>query len=431
MPLKAGKEEYNDYMYNFIDNICKNIGPRLATKPEEHECVKVIEDELSKYCDETFTQDFKTGYLAYPRGLLSWGGGLCMIGFFFLFTIIPWLCAVLSITGLFLALTELMFLKDYLDVFYPKAMSKNVFGRIKPTSGEPKKYLIFGGHSDSAFEFPMAKKGVDVMQRRMFFAIGLGIFGIFWSILKTIIPCAFGCFYTGTFFSLNPLDVVFFCIFVPWFIYFLTVYFGMFGSKMVEGANDNLSGVSVACAIAKYLKDNPEARPKNVEILVGSFGAEEVGQRGSRAFVRQTSKEILENSYTVVLESVGGGTGVGILKAETMYLMANKKFPFIHPIKHDPEVYNRLYKGFEKCKEKKKGLPPITLAEAKFAGTDAVRFSEKGYPACAIVCALIETYFLKNWHSFEDVPENLNKNMMNFVLNIVLEFIELIDKEYD
>ncbi|MHA1263629.1 MAG: M28 family metallopeptidase [Candidatus Helarchaeota archaeon] len=430
MPSLKADKEYSDYMYNFIDNICKNIGPRLATKPEEHKCIEVIEKELSQYCDETFTQEFKTAYLAYPRGLLRWGGGLCMIGFFFLFTVIPWLCAVLSITGLFLAITELLFLKDYLDIFYDKGISKNVFGRIKPSSGTPKKYLIFGGHSDSALELPFAKLGVDAMQRRMFLAIGLGIFGILWSIIKVVIPCAFGCVIIHPFFLISVLDIVFICIFIPWFIFFLYIYFGFFGSQMVEGANDNLSGVAVACAIAKYLKD-VGYRPKNVEILCGSFGAEEAGQRGSRAFVEQTPKEILDNSYTVVLESVGGGEGVGILKAETMYLTVNKKFPFIHPIRHDPEVYDRVYKAYEKCHEKKKGLPPLQLAEAKFAGTDAVRFSEKGYPACAIVAGLITTFFLKNWHSPEDVPENLNKEIMHFVLNIALEFIELVDNELD
>ncbi|MHA1131064.1 MAG: M20/M25/M40 family metallo-hydrolase [Candidatus Helarchaeota archaeon] len=430
MPLKAGKE-YDDYMFNFIDSICKNIGPRLATKPEEHKCIKFIGEELDKTCDETFTQEFKTSFLAYPRGLLRWGGGLCMIGFFFLFTIIPWLCAVICITGLFLAITELLFLKEYLDIFYKKGISKNIFGRIKPKSGEPKKYLIFGGHSDSAFELPFAKLGVDAMQRRMFGAIGLGIFAILWSIIKTIVPCAFSCLVIHPFFSLNWLDIGFLCVFFPWFAFFLYIYFGFFGSELVEGANDNLSGCAVACAIAKYFKDHEEERPNNVEIICGSFGAEEVGQRGSKAFIKQIPEEILDNSYTVVLESVGGGEGVGILKAETMYLTTSRKFPFIHPIMHHPDVYNRVHEAYLKCKEKKKGLPPVQLAEAKFAGTDAMRFSEKNVPACAIVAGLITTFFLKNWHSPEDTPENLNKHIMNFVLNISLEFIDLVDKEYE
>lgn len=428
MPLKADKE-YSEYMVNFIKDICDNIGPRLATKKAEHEGLDRIHQEIDNYCDESFTQEFKTAYLAYPRGLVRWGGGLCTIGFFFLFTSLPYICTFMCLLGLFFAVTELLFLKEYLDIFYSKGISKNVFGIIKPKVAEaPKKYLIFGGHSDSAIELPFAKLGVPSMQKRLYGAIALGIFAIFWSIVKLILGLTPVLSYS--IFSISWMDIIFFIPFVPWFIFFLNILFRFFGSQIVQGANDNLSGVSVAMAIAKFISQE-ENRPKNIAVICGSFGAEEAGQRGSKAFVKQTSKEILDNSYSVVLESCGGGDGVGILSAETMYLTVDRKFPFIHPIRHHPDVYNRMNAAFEKTREKKKGLPPTELVEAKFAGTDAVRFSEKGFPACAIVGGGIKTMFIKNWHSLEDTPENLDKNIMNHVLNICLEFIELVDKEYD
>ena len=418
-------------MYNFIKDICDNIGPRLATKKEEHEGLGVIQKELSNYCDETFTQEFKTAYLAYPRGLVRWGGGLCTIGFFFLFTYLPYICTIMCSLGLFFAVTELLFLKEYLDIFYAKGISKNVFGIVKPKAVEtPKKYLIFGGHSDSAIELPYAKLGVPSMQKRLYGAIALGIFAIIWSIIKLILLGTLTPLISYSIFSINLMDIILFVPFVPWFIFFLNILFRFFGSQIVKGANDNLSGVAVAMAISRFISQE-ENRPNNIAVICGSFGAEEAGQRGSKAFVKQTSKEILDNSYTVVVESCGGGDGVGILSAETMYLTINSKFPFIHPIRHHPDVYNRMNAAFEKTREKKKGLPPTEVVAAKFAGTDAVRFTEKGFPACAIVGGGIKTLFIKNWHSLEDTPENLDKNIMNHVLNICLEFIELVDKEYD
>jgi len=430
MPLKADKE-YSEYMVNFITEICDKIGPRLATQKEEHACIDVINKELGKYCKETFTQEFKTAFLAYPRGLVRWGGGLCTMGFFFLFTTLPYICTILGLVGLFIVISELLFLKEYLDIVYKKGISKNIFGIINPKKATtPKKYLIFGGHSDSAIELPYAKLGVKSMQKRLYGAIALGIFAILWSIIKIFLLGILAPVVSYSIFNLNWMDIILIIPFVPWFIFFLNILFRFFGSKLVKGANDNLSGVAVSCAIAKFLSQE-ENRPNNVAVICGSFGAEEAGQRGSKAFVKQTSKEILQNSYTVVVESCGGGNGVGILSAETMYLTVNGKFPFIHPITHNPEVYNRMYKGFEKAREKRKGLPPTELVAAKFAGTDAVRFSEKGLPACAIVGGGIETLFIKNWHSLDDSPENLDKNIMNHVLNICLEFVELVDKEYD
>ncbi|MHA1270614.1 MAG: M28 family metallopeptidase [Candidatus Helarchaeota archaeon] len=435
---KAGKE-YKNQMYNFVEYICKNIGPRLATKKEEHDAINYIKDELDKVCDETFTQEFKTAFTAYPRGLVRFGGGMCLISFIFLFTIIPILTAILSLIGLLAAVGELLFLKSSIDIFYKKGISKNVFGKIKPkNTSKPKKYLIFGGHSDSAFELPFAKKGVPAMQRRLYGAIALGVVAILWAIIKTVIIILnVNIFTIGflpilgvNFFNLNLMDIILLAPFIIWLIFFLQVLFKFFGKELVEGANDNLSGVSVAVAIAKYLNED-DNKPRNIEVWCGSFGSEEAGQRGSRAFVQQTPKEILENSYSVILESVGGGEGIGILKAETMYLTINKKFPFIHPIIHDPDVYDRIYNAYEIAKTKKKGFPLCDLFIAKFAGTDAVRFSEKGYKSCAMVGGGIETKFIKNWHSFEDRPENLNKDLMKAVLDICLEFIELVDKEYD
>lgn len=435
---KAGKE-YKEYMYNFVDYICKYIGPRLATRDEEHKAINYIKEELDKSCDETFTQDFKTAYTAYPRGLVRFGGGMCLISFFFLFTGFPFITILLSLIGLLSAITELLFLKSTIDIFYKKGTSRNIFGKIKPkNSGDPKLYLIFGGHSDSAFELPYAKKGVPAMQHRLYGAIALGVFAIIWALIKTFIILFNIQIFTISgipilgfnLFNINLMDFILLTPFIIWLIYFLQILFRFFGKNIVKGANDNLSGVSVSVAIAKYL-NKEENRPKNIEVWCGSFGAEEAGQRGSRAFVQQTPKKVLNNSYSIILESVGGGEGIGILKAETMYLTINKKFPFIHPIIHSPDVYDRLYKAYGIAKSKKKGFPISELVIAKFAGTDAVRFSEKGYKSCAIVGGGIETKFIKNWHSLDDVPENLNKDLMKAVLNICLEFIELVDKEYD
>ncbi|NVM30530.1 MAG: M20/M25/M40 family metallo-hydrolase [Candidatus Helarchaeota archaeon] len=430
MPLKAG-EDYTEYMFNFIDDVCKNIGPRLATKPEEHQCIEIIGKELEKYSDETFTQEFRTSYLAYPRGEMRWAVGLILIGLFFIFTIIPWVYIILCSLGLFFFLSEFIFLKEYLDIFYDKGISKNIFGRIKSRSGEPKKYLIFGGHSDSAIDLPMARKGIPTLVRRIYIAIGFAILVLIWSIVKTIVPGALGNVINHPFFNFTILDFVFLVPFIPYLAYFvITLLFQMFGSEIVQGANDNLSGCAVALAIAKYLSQE-ENRPKNIEVICGSFGAEEAGQRGSKAFVRQTSKEILDNCYMVATESCGGGNAAGILDGELMYMMVTRKFPFIKPIRHDPEVYERLYEGYKRCKKKMKGLPPTEIVTATFAGTDAMRFTEKGIPACAIVGGNFETLFIKNWHSPEDIPENIDKHIMNHILNICLEFIELVDKEYE
>jgi len=57
---------------------------------------------------------------------------------------------------------------------------------------------------------------------------------------------------------------------------------GIFGGAMYPGADDNASGTSALLAIAKYVKAHPLAH----SVAFAAFDAEELGLRGSDAFVR-------------------------------------------------------------------------------------------------------------------------------------------------
>ncbi|MHA1380346.1 MAG: M28 family metallopeptidase [Candidatus Helarchaeota archaeon] len=423
--MKTDKS-YQDYMYDFIDHICKDIGPRLAGTEKEVQAIDEIEKELSAFSsEEIIRDDFKCTNRAYPGGLVHVAGFLCTVGFCFFPTPLSIITTILCIIGLLVVIIELMVLAEFIDFMYPKVTSQNIFGKIKP-KGATKKLIIFGGHSDSAYNFPIAQKFETKMNALMYTAIALGVYALILAAIKFILQFVIAPqdFVLWQFtinnlpiFTFTWVDVVFFIPFIGWFPLFLYLIFNFVGKTMVEGANDNLSGVAVALAIGKYLAQN---RPENVEVWIGSFGAEEVGQRGSKAFVKKYGKKgILDNSLTIVLESVGGGEGIGILTTEKMYFTTHYK-----------EAYEPVWEAFQKYKSehKTKGIVPAKLHEATFAGTDAVRFSKKGYPACAVVGGGIETFFIKNWHSHADVPKNLNRKLMRDVLETCLYFVELIDQ---
>ena len=420
--MKTDKS-YLDYMYSFIDRICKEIGPRLAGTEKEIQAIDEIEKEVKNCSDETMRDDFYCTNQAYPGGFRTVAGILSVIGFCFFPTPISIVTTILCTLGLVVLVMELMVLAEFIDFLYKKKKSQNIFGKIKPTS-TTKKLIIFGGHSDSAYNIPFSKYG-NKMNTMLYLAILLGVYALILGLIKFILQFILQDFVMFEFsiagipiFTITIIDFIFFIPFLGWFPYFLYVVINFIGKTMVQGANDNLSGVAVALGIGKYLSQN---RPKHVEVWFGSFGAEEVGQRGSKAFVKKYGKQgILDNSLTVVLESVGGGEGIGILTTEKMYFTT-----------HFKEVYKPLEQAFLKYKEenKTKGIVPYKLHEAVFAGTDAVRFSLKGYPACAIVGGAIETFFIKNWHSPDDIPENLNTKIMRDVLETCLYFVELIDQQ--
>ncbi|MHA1805667.1 MAG: hypothetical protein ACTSU4_14220 [Promethearchaeota archaeon] len=43
----------NEYMYNFIEEVCNKIGPRESGSESEKLTGDKIESELKNYCDET------------------------------------------------------------------------------------------------------------------------------------------------------------------------------------------------------------------------------------------------------------------------------------------------------------------------------------------------------------------------------------------
>ena len=59
---------------------------------------------------------------------------------------------------------------------------------------------------------------------------------------------------------------------------------GVFGGQIYHGADDNASGVGALLAMAAYVKAHPPAH----SVIFAAFDAEELGLRGSQAFVRVT-----------------------------------------------------------------------------------------------------------------------------------------------
>lgn len=72
------------------------------------------------------------------------------------------------------------------------------------------------------------------------------------------------------------------------------------------GADDNASGVSVILELSKYFSEYQEQLPYNL-IFIAS-GAEEIGLRGSKAYVLKYTDNVVENClFNLNIDAVGGG----------------------------------------------------------------------------------------------------------------------------
>ncbi len=144
-------------MYNIIQKIIDECGPRMPCSPQEAKGAEIIKKELEETCDEVQIEPFK----CHPRAALGWIRIviLLVITSFCLFFLIQlllelfWayflslLSSILMFLAILIAWEEFFSYKEFIDPLFKEKDSQNVIGKIKP-SGEIDKIIIFSGHHD-------------------------------------------------------------------------------------------------------------------------------------------------------------------------------------------------------------------------------------------------------------------------------------------
>jgi hypothetical protein len=409
-------------MYDFVDTICKKFGPRYSCSNAEKEANLWIREELDKFCDSTFIDEFEIRPGLYPQGLIKFTGFFAGISFLFipLKFPLPILSTFFVLLGLFILYTELFLMKEWIRPFFKKLSSSNVFGIIKPLD-KVKFRIIFEGHTDSAKQMNIASYKLKKRQIIVLFGLSYLFFTITISILKFIAQIIFGISIIQIdwwIFSWTIVDYIYFIpliIIYPFFIWLLK---GFLGKTVVFGANDNLSASAVTAAIGKYLSQN---RPRNLEVWIGSQGSEEVGDKGANAFIEKYSElGILDNSYSIVLECCGAADEILLIEKD------------MHKAEYNDEINEIIVKAYEKVKEENHDIIPLrTKGRLIIGACDACRYIHKGYKASAYMGVEKAKNMAVNWHSIEDSPENLNKKVLMNFLELSLKIVEIVDNKFD
>jgi hypothetical protein len=159
-------------------------------------------------------------------------------------------------------------------------------------------------------------------------------------------------------------------------------------SRVVPGANDNLSSVGALVALANELSGQP---PEGVRVILVSTGSEEGFMEGMQAFGRRHFRE-LDHATTefVCLECVGSPY-LCVVEGEGMLRM-----------RHYPESSREALAraGAEAGVELLRGLRTV-------AATDALIPLRAGYRACTLG-GIDETKFPAEYHWPSDTPDNLD-----------------------
>jgi len=335
--------------YSLVSDIIEKFGPRKAGSEAETKAQHYLAGLLSEFCDRVNVEPFKEPLGAKFQSLRIF----CVL--FWVSLLMPSYnlhgAFLLSSMNAFLFIGHFVMYRNWLDFAYPSSESRNVVGTVEPL-GEVRRTVIISGHMDSTPEFIwwywLKNWGIRLM---VLGGLSFVLLPVYYLIALVMDLPVWDSPIWWVFMASSPLALMFFFI---------------HGKKVVDGAQDNLSGVAVACTVAKQLSVE---RLQHIRVKVVSFGAEETGLRGSSAF-HLIHKGFLHATPHHIINLDG------ILDRDNMHLVTSE--PSI-PARHDKELNARLARVFEAH-----GMPTKS-ASIPVGATDASSFSRWGISATSIV----------------------------------------------
>ena len=402
--------EYTNYSIKSIKNVCKNFGPRPVGSEAEKNAQEYMQKDLEKWCDSVKREEYKCS----DKAFMSWvpiGAILLVLGYVFFTLGMPVVGLALSALTLFFVVAEFIFYKPVLDVFFPKKTSGNVYG-VRKASGETKKRIILSGHTDSAFEWTYTYKGgrpvVAGIIITAVISILLGLAGNIYGMIH--FGGAFGSVIWGEEgnIALRIIAVVMY-ITVP--VLVAALKFCDYKNPVV-GANDDLTGCFISCAVAKFLSDN-DIRFENTDVAVLCAGGEEAGLRGAKAFAKNNKDILFEDGVETIF------VGLDTIREQEFFDIYEKDMTGM--VKNDRRVAELIQTA-----AKNVGLD-IPIGTIALGSTDAAAMSQAGIPASSIVA--MDPTPARYYHTRLDDADNLSAQAIDLGVKIALETVFLYDEK--
>ena len=393
------------YMIDEITHICRTMPKRDPGSEGEKIACEYMADVLKNDCgcERVEMESFKEN----PGSFFGWIyiTFTLVLSAVALFFICPLISIPLIVAGFLLAILQFGMYKKIVDWVFPQKTGHNVTA-IKSCTGEVKRRIFFNGHPDACWEWP-----VNYRLGGVFFEghIVVATLGAFYYLVISILYIA----NYGVTFGLVDTNSTFFKM-ALWGLLFVPFMIGMFfmwnEKRVVDGANDNLSGCYMGIAILKALKDN-NIEFENTEVGVIISGSEEAGLRGSSFWAEKHKEEFSDvptfiYSYDTIFDP--------------KFLMTNYR-DLNGTVKVDKDVSDL----FMECAEElnihclKGMVPPLGGA------TDSAAFAKAGMRATGITGL---NHNLQNYyHTRRDTYDNMNLEGLADCFAVSVKVLEKFD----
>lgn len=408
-------KQNGEFVHNFIKDVIDTTGPRLPGTEEEAKGAEMVSSVMEKELGVTpVTEKFKLS----PRASI---GAIPVLGYlglvaFALFYLSPIATLVIA-TGCFIfAVLQIFMYTGALDFMFKKADSQNVYAVLPSKSGKVDYSIMLSGHIDSSWCWNLSVENPKTMLIKTI----LGVFGFAVMAVVSIIAICNGALTFGYFKTLATLSggkqifmIILYCLPVitaPG-SYWLSKYLSWDKKKASPGAMDNLTGVGLSIAVAKYFKENPDKQPENCRIICAGLGSEEAGLKGSMAFVKShKNDDLLKNTININLDSFRDDDHFNVVKGD-LWLFSH----------FDDKL---IAMALESMKES--GTTPGVIVNP-VGGCDSTPLYRAGIRTVTL-CAQnpVPTNY---YHTYNDTVEGLSAYSIEKGFETVLRLIEKIDAE--
>lgn len=399
------KKEAAEYMVSEITHICKDFEKRDPGSKGEQQACEYMADVLKNECgcERADVESFKENpgsFFGWIYFTITFVLAAVAISFFY-----PLVSIILIVVGLLIVFMQFGLYKKFIDRFFPEKTGHNVTA-VKSCKGEVKRRIFFNGHPDAAWEWPVNYKlgGVGFEGH----AVICGIGAVYYLVISIMLVAKNGLEYVSfdadeTLGLLRLIGLVF----VPFLI---GLYWMWNENRIVDGANDNLSGCYMGIAILKALKEEG-IEFENTEVGVILTGSEEAGLRGAKAWCAAHNGEFDDvPTFIFSYDTIH----------DPKYLMTNYR-DLNGTVKADKDVSDLF---MEAAKEldiscKKGWVPPLGGA------TDSAAFAQAGFRATGVTGLnhKLEDYY----HTRRDTYDNMNEQGLADCFAISVKALEMFD----
>ena len=390
------RRESVSYMAEEITHICRKIGRRSPGSAGEQAAAEYFAGVLEKKCG---CADVKTeSFEVHPDSFYGYFyfSAFCDILCGVLFFSEPFLSILFGLMGVLLFIYHFVLYRKPLDPLFPKKQGTNVTA-VRPCSGEVKQRIFLNGHTDAAWEFPINYRFGGIAFEIPGIAATIGVF----------------CYMILSFLSLCGVDVytagLRCLVFIPFFLLLTITYNPL---RVVDGANDNLTGCLMGVTLLKEMEEQG-IRLENTEIGVILTGSEEAGLRGAKAWC-EAHKEDYRDVPTCVISF------------DSIYnpdwLMVNRR-DLNNTVDSDEDLCDYFLLAAEDA-----GVPCRDGKVPLFGGaTDSAAFTQGGFRSIGItgLSHRLERFY----HTRLDTPENLSPGALENCYRATAEFIRSADRD--